>query len=268
MEIICQSIGNKRLLTTEKIDDIYRFSRVYNKPTSSIPPEINLMRKVLIVAAHPDDEVLGCGALIAKHVKKGCEFYVLLLGEGTSCRYSDLNDPQIPVIIQERKKSFLKALGILGVQKTKIYDFKCGRFDSSPLIEITKAIEGVVNEFKSDTIFTHSSTDTNRDHTITFEATLIATRPAAATFTKSVLSYEVLSSTECQFEKAFTPNIFEEVDKLDVEKKWQALRCYGSEIKPFPHPRSREMIFGQAMCRGGQIGVSYAEAFKMIRERR
>ena len=87
--------------------------------------------KVLVIASHPDDEVLGCGAVIAKHVTKGCQFCVLVLGEGISCRYLDINDPEIPIIIEQRRLAF-KAMSILGVEKTEVCQYKCGRFDQYP----------------------------------------------------------------------------------------------------------------------------------------
>ena len=225
------------------------------------------MTRNLVIAAHPDDEVLGCGATISNKNKKGDEFYVLILGEGSSCRYLNPDDPAIAKDIEVRKRAFENAMDILNIKKHKLNNIKCGRFDQFPLIEITKEIEMAISYFKPDIVYTHSSTDTNKDHTKVFEATLIATRPFATPCVKSLYSYEVLSSTELQFEKPFIPNTYQEVDINDLEKKWEALQCYSSEIHEFPHPRSKEMVKALAMRRGSQVGVQYAESFSLIRSK-
>ena len=225
------------------------------------------MTRNLVIAAHPDDEVLGCGATISKKNKKGDEFYVLVLGEGSSCRYKNPDDPAIEKEIEVRKSAFENAMDILNVKKHRLDSIKCGRFDQCPLIEITKAIELVINYFQPEIVYTHSSTDTNKDHTKVFEATLIATRPFANLCVKTLYSYEVLSSTELQFERPFVPNIFQEVDINDIERKWEALQCYSSEVHEFPHPRSKEMVRALAMRRGSQVGVQYAESFRLIRSK-
>lgn len=224
------------------------------------------MKKSLIIAAHPDDEVLGCGATISKKVSEGEDFFVLILGEGSSCRYKSCNDKAIQKDIDARANAFKKAMESLNVDQYQLNNIPCGRFDQYPLIDITKIIEEAINLFKPETIYTHSSTDTNRDHTKTFEASLIASRPFAAPCVKTLYSYEILSSTELQFEKPFMPTTFNEISIEDIEKKWAALQFYSSEVHEFPHPRSAEMIKTLAMRRGSQIGVSYAESFCLIRE--
>ena len=137
--------------------------------------------------------------------------------------------------------------------------------DQVPIIEINKIIENEIKNFKPDTVFTHSSDDTNNDHLIVHRATQMATRPGARIFVNKLFTYEILSSTEWRFTKTFTPNYFESLSESDVHNKWLALEKYISEIKEFPYPRSREGIFTLAKYRGIQSANTYSEAFRLIR---
>lgn len=224
------------------------------------------MKKVLIIAAHPDDDILGCGGLMSKYREK-VSFKVIFIAEGSSCRYSlsDTND-QINNAIQERNTFGVKALELMGVKDYKFYNLPCGRLDQIPIIEINKIIEKEILDFKPDTVFTHSFEDTNNDHLIVHRATQMATRPQVNSSIKKVFSYEVLSSTEWRFTKTFSPNYFEFLSKEDVDNKWLALKKYESETKDFPYPRSKDGIFTLAKYRGIQSASHFAEAFTLIRE--
>lgn len=225
------------------------------------------MKKVLIIAAHPDDDILGCGGLISKY-RNVIDFRVIFIAEGSSCRYDkeDIKDEQTLKVIKERNGFGIKALQLLGVEDFKFFDFPCGRLDQTPIIEINQTIEKEIQDYKPDTVFTHSFEDTNNDHIIVHRATQMATRPGSSTFVEKVYAYEVLSSSEWRFTHTFSPNYFESLSEEDIRSKWLALAEYESEIKKFPYPRSEEGIFTLAKYRGLQSASTYAEAFKLIRQ--
>jgi LmbE family N-acetylglucosaminyl deacetylase len=226
------------------------------------------MKKILIIAAHPDDEVLGCGGLIAKYINSAVRFRILFIGEGSSCRFSNPLDAEASSAISLRNESAKKAMKLLGVEDFQFFNLACGRLDQVPIIEINKLIESEIDSFKPDSIYTHSIDDANNDHQIVFRATLMATRPCAFPFVERVLSYEVPSSSEFAYTTQFAPNIFEELSFGQLSIKWQALQCYESEIRPFPFPRSERGIETLAMYRGMQCGATFAEGYKLIREYR
>ena len=224
------------------------------------------MKRILIIAAHPDDEVLGCGATIAKYSRIGAEFMVLFIAEGSSCRFANPLCSASITSIAERTRMATYALEILGVKNYYFNDLPCGRLDQEPIIDINKAIERTIQEFKPDTILTHSALDANNDHRIVFRATIMATRPGACNWVERLLSYEVLSSSEWSFGEAFSPTVFVQIDEQDLSLKWRALAAYETEVQPFPFPRSKEGIRAMAMSRGMQAGVPMAEAFCLVRE--
>ena len=225
------------------------------------------MNKVLIIAAHPDDDILGCGGLISKY-KNSVKFRVIFIAEGSSCRYSkdEISEVNINNIIEERNTFGVKALKLLGVSDYRFYNLPCGRLDQVPIIDINKIIEKEIEDFRPDTVFTHSFEDTNNDHIIVHRATQMATRPKLNSNLERVFAYEVLSSTEWRFTHTFTPNYFELVSKDDIKLKWLALSEYKSEINEFPFPRSEDGIFSLAKYRGLQSGFNYAEAFMLVRQ--
>jgi LmbE family N-acetylglucosaminyl deacetylase len=225
------------------------------------------MNKVLIIAAHPDDDILGCAGLMSKY-RGRVEFRVIFIGEGSSCRFNkeQIRDEKVVEVIEERNSFGVKALGLLGVNNCFFYNLPCGRLDQVPIIEINKIIEKEIQNFEPDTVFTHSFEDTNNDHMIVHRATQIATRPGSKTFVEKVFAYEVLSSSEWRFTHTFSPNYFESLSEKDIQNKWLALREYESEIKEFPYPRSEEGIFSLAKYRGLQSANPYAEAFILIRQ--
>ena len=223
------------------------------------------MKKILIVAAHPDDEILGCGGLISKYQSKGVIFKILFIGEGSSCRFADVDDEAVKSTIANRNFQALKALKYLKITDVEFSNLACGRFDQIPIIEINKIIEKNINDFAPDTVLTHSPSDVNNDHKIVCNSTLMATRPGAQNHVKKLMSFEVLSSSEWSFIDTFKPNYFEELDDYHVESKCHALSIYESEVKDYPFPRSNEGIRALAMMRGMQSGFKYAEAFNLIR---
>lgn len=228
------------------------------------------MSRVLFIGAHPDDVELGCGGTIDKLYHSGYDIRVIFLAEGTSCRYNkcDIDSDEVKEQIKLRTDCAIKSLNSLGVTSYEFYDLPCGRLDTEPLIDINKIIEKEINSFKPDSVYTHSNTDTNKDHRIIFESTRIATRPGSKTFVKDVYLYEVLSSTEWNFNELFKPSVFVELSKSNVESKVTAFDFYSSERKEFPYPRCEKGIKTLANYRGMQIGTEYSEAFELFRSRR
>ena len=223
------------------------------------------MKKILIIAAHPDDEIIGCGGYISKYVHN-TEFRVLFLGEGSTCRYENVKSQNALEAIENRNNSAKKAMDFLGIKDYYFQNLPCGRFDQVPIIEINKTIEKHIATFKPNIVFTHAENDVNNDHSIVFKSTLMASRPVQANPVEEIYSYEVLSSSEWVFTDSFNPNYFVNLSSKNIETKWEALKIYDTEIKDFPFPRSKKGVYTQAMQRGMQSNYEYAEAFKLIRK--
>jgi LmbE family N-acetylglucosaminyl deacetylase len=226
------------------------------------------MKKLLIIAAHPDDDILGCGGVMSKYSKQGTEIKVVFIAEGTTCRFnlSDRESANVKREIEYRNNCAKKALAIFNIKNIKFYNLPCGRLDTIPIIEIGKIIENEIKSYEPDTIFTHSNIDVNNDHLTVFQASLQATRPNVLNFVQRVYLYEVLSSSEWRFENTFKPDIFISLDESNVNDKINALNMYNSEIKRFPFPRSSEGIKTLAKFRGMQAGCLFAESFVILRE--
>ena len=220
--------------------------------------------KILVIAAHPDDEVLGCGGTIAR-LSQDCDIYTLILGEGITSR--DISDEEKKEELNELKKQLNEANKILGAKKVFFEDFPDNRFDTVPLLDIIKSIEKVIQKIKPDGIFTHHCRDLNIDHQITHKAVLTAVRPIGDYSVKKILSFEVLSSTEWNYQNqnnVFIPNTYIDISET-LNKKLEAMEWYKTEIRDYPHPRSLEGIKILAKKRGLEVGLKYAEAFNLIR---
>lgn len=227
----------------------------------------NNFNKTLIVAAHPDDEVLGCGGLIKKLSKMNKKIKVVFLAEGSSCRYTgkELNNTKVKKEIKHREICAKKALKILGVRNIAFYNLQCGKLQNYPIIDLGKIIEVEIKSFKPTAIFTHSNSDVHCDHKTTFQACLQATRPVnKLTKVNYFFSFEILSSSEWKFEKCFEPNFFIDISQ-EINFKIKAIKKYDSELRKFPHPRSEEGIKTLAKYRGMQANFNFAESFKLIR---
>jgi LmbE family N-acetylglucosaminyl deacetylase len=224
-------------------------------------------KNILVIAAHPDDEVLGCGATLSKLTDNGFNTHVLILGEGLTSRQDSRN----PEIIQKQIKSLheeaTKATSLVGATYCEVLSFPDNQFDSVPLIEIIKAIEQRILSFKPQVVFTHSAKDLNIDHRITCQATITACRPVSNCSVSQILAYEVLSSSHwvgSDLSSRFNPNTFIPVEKKDIDLKISAMETYKSEKRSSPHPRSPEIIKSLAQFRGSSIGVDYAESFELL----
>lgn len=219
--------------------------------------------KILIIAAHPDDEVLGCGGTIAKHSKNGDEVNVIILAEGLTSRDDKRNrDKRIKELLL-LKKSAKEANKILGVTTLKFFDFPDNRMDSVDLLDVVKVIENYIKQFKPSVIYTHHSGDVNIDHRIIHDAVVTACRPIPKHTVKQLLFFEVASSTEWQPNNsypAFIPNWFVDISKT-LDLKLKALDKYKSEMRDFPHARSLEAVEYLSKWRGASVGVGAAESF-------
>ncbi|RJQ23943.1 MAG: PIG-L family deacetylase [Nitrospiraceae bacterium] len=223
--------------------------------------------KILVIAAHPDDEVLGCGGTTAKLAKQGNDVHVLILGEGVTSRDDKRNRPARGEEIRQLKRQAEKAHKLLGIKKTFLYDFPDNRFDTVPLLDIVKAIEKVKKGTMPEIVFTHHRGDLNIDHQITFRAVMTAFRPVKGERAREIYSFEIASSTEWSVPSAsdhFMPNYFSDISKT-IAQKIKAINEYKSEIRAFPHPRSAESVKAYAVRRGIQAGLPAAEAFEIIR---
>jgi LmbE family N-acetylglucosaminyl deacetylase len=223
-----------------------------------------MKNKVLVVAAHPDDEILGCGGTIARMVNEGAEAFTLILGEGATSRDTERNRDKRNNEISILKENIKESNKIIGVKETVSYDFPDNRFDTVALLDIVKVIEVVKNQFKPSIIFTHFANDMNIDHYITNKAVLTATRPMPDEVVKEIYAFEVLSSTEWSFPLSFLPDYFVSVTDT-LEKKINAMKIYENELRDYPHPRSIKAIELNAEYWGMRTGLGYAESFKVLR---
>ncbi len=220
--------------------------------------------RFLIVAAHPDDEILGCFGTAAKLIKMGFEGYTLILGEGKTSR-DDLRNPaahknDFEILKNEAKR----ANELIGIKRLIMEHFSDNRFDSHELLDIVKVVERAIKEIKPSIVFTHFEDDLNIDHQITARAVLTATRPIKDCSVKVLFAFEVLSSTEWRFNKSFAPNFFVDISS-EIDLKIAAMSEYKSELCDYPHPRSLNAIKAQGALRGSTIEKAAAEAFMLVR---
>lgn len=223
---------------------------------------------ILVIAAHPDDEVLGCGATIAK-LGAEHEVHIAILGEGITSR-QDQSDDESAAAVRRLQGDARSASKVLKAKSVSMDSLPDNRFDEMPLLEITKRVEQLIQEFQPTIVYTHHPGDLNVDHQITFRALLTATRPVSGCPVREIYAFEVPSSTDWAFQQvqpAFKPNVFVDVTST-IGAKVQGLKCYASEIRPFPHPRSEEALRAIARRWGSVIGTEYAEAFELIRSLR
>jgi LmbE family N-acetylglucosaminyl deacetylase len=218
-----------------------------------------------VIAAHPDDEVLGCGGTIARLSDEGQKFFTLILGEGATSR--GYSGKQARAAGKKLRAQAHRAGAVLGVEGFRFCAMPDNRFDELSLLDVVKKIEGVIDTVKPGIVFTHFGGDLNIDHRIAFEATLTAARPTAGCGVKELYLFEIPSSTEWSFGRIggiFNPNVFFDISRY-IGKKLEAMKKYAGEVRAFPHPRSSEAIEATARRWGSVAGVSQAEAFELVR---
>ena len=222
-------------------------------------------KSVLIVAAHPDDEVLGCGGTIARHTRAGDTVNILLLAEGATAREGLLNERGAVAALRDAAATVAR---VLGAEEPRFCGFPDNRLDTLPMLDLVRPIETLVGEIEPHTVYTHHHSDLNVDHRLAHEAVVTALRPTPSRSTHALYGFEVLSSTgwaDPSRHTPFAPTRF--VDIRDtLEAKIAALNCYRSELRPFPHARSVEAVRALAAYRGAGVGLHAAEAFCVIRE--
>jgi LmbE family N-acetylglucosaminyl deacetylase len=215
---------------------------------------------ILFVAPHPDDEVLGCGGLIKKLTLKGISVYVLVMTRGKKAKYSDEKIARV-------RNEALRAHKILGVTETRFLDFPAPDLDMVSLAEISETISGIIRELKIETLYLPHKGDIHHDHKVVFNAGMVAARPSGDNPVRCVFSYETLSETEWSApfgDEFFVPTTF--VDITDVfSYKLEAMKCFTSQLREFPNPRSLKAIEALSNFRGCTVGCSHAEAFETIR---
>jgi len=221
------------------------------------------MKSVLCVAAHPDDEVLGAGATLARFAGEGAKLHLLILGEGITSRRNA--DPQSVSNLDQHAK---EASEVLGIESLMRCHFPDNRMDTIPLLEIIHAIEAEKERINPDLVLTHFGGDLNIDHRICFETVMTAFRPLPNQNARAIWCFEAPSSTGWAGplpERNFSPDIFVEITSHHLKKKLQAMSCYTTEARSFPHPRSPEALQAMAQYRGSQVGLEFAEAFSLAR---
>ena len=225
------------------------------------------MSKILVVAAHPDDEVLGCGGTIARHADSGDQVEVLIVAEGSTSRQQKRDRAQVRDELSSLANAAQIAGSILGAAGVELLDLPDNRLDSLNRLDLIKRVEEFVERHQPECVYVHHAGDVNIDHRRLHEAVVTACRPTPGHVVKRLLSFEVASSTEWQppgSGPAFHANWF-----VDISDQWarkrEALAAYSSEMRDWPHARSLDAIEHLARWRGAQVGVEAAEAFSLLR---
>ena len=224
-------------------------------------------RSVLIIAAHPDAEVFGCGGTIAKLAEQGAVVHIAFLADGISSRTS-IETPNAQEL-EARRSAANIACKILGAQPPSFGNFPDNQLDTIPLLKIAKEVEALIAKYGPETVFTHHAGDLNIDHQKIHQATVTACRPQTNHPVKTLFFFEVPSSTEWQppgSAPQFEPNWFEDISGV-FDRKMKAVDAYAFELRAWPHPRSRQGIETLARWRGVTVGVQAAEAFMLGRHR-
>lgn len=224
-------------------------------------------KKVLVVAAHPDDEILGCGATILKHILDGDFVHILIMAEGITSRQEIRNvENNKDNLLLLHNHSYVVAKK-LGAEKFTMLNFPDNRMDSIDLLDIIKPVEKIIENDNIEIIYTHFINDINIDHQITHKAVVTAARALPCRNIKQILFFETPSSTDYQIYSdvhSFTPNWFVDVEDF-IDRKIEILKEYDSEMRKYPHSRSYDGIKILAQYRGLAIGRKYAEAFVLGR---
>ncbi|MBW0167192.1 MAG: PIG-L family deacetylase [Vulcanococcus sp.] len=223
---------------------------------------------VLVVAAHPDDEVLGCGGTIARHADAGDQVHVLIVAEGATSRQVQRDRDQLTEVLSDLAMAAKRAGTILGAKDVELLHLPDNRLDSLDRLDLIKRIEEPIERLKPQVVYVHHAGDVNVDHRRLHEALITACRPTPGQAARRLLSFEVASSTEWQppgSAPAFQPNWFVDIS-AHWKRKREALEAYASEMRPWPHARSIEALEHLARWRGAQVGVEAAEAFCLLRQ--
>ena len=221
---------------------------------------------VLIVAAHPDDELLGCGGTVARLAREGDTVHIAIFGEGITSRYRTPEKAD-PEQLKSLHATSQRVADLLGAKRLSLYGLPDNRFDSLSILDVVKIVEELVEEFRPSAIYTHHGGDLNVDHQILSRAVLTATRPVQGYPVRELYMFEIPSSTEWAFQQldpTFKPNVFLDISET-LNLKIEGMKQYESEARPFPHPRSPEALTAVAQRWGSVVGCHAAEAFELVR---
>lgn len=214
----------------------------------------------LIIAPHPDDEVLGCGGIMKRYNEKKQPVYVLIVTRGTPKKYSDER-------IALGREQALQAHSVLGVKETFFFDYPAPELDTIPVSIIADSIGKLISELEIERLFIPHRGDIHIDHHIVFNASLVAARPVGDYKVRSIYAYETLSETEWAppyGDDAFIPDHFVNIEPY-FQSKLDAMACYSGQLRSFPNPRSLEALDALSRFRGATVGFQRAEAFMTIR---
>jgi LmbE family N-acetylglucosaminyl deacetylase len=226
-------------------------------------------KRVMIVVAHPDDELLGLGASMNKLITEhNVTAHVVILGEGITSRSNERDVRQWEKELALHKQNIKNAQEAIGYQSVSVYNFPDNRFDTVALLDIIKIVEKEKGQFSPEIIFTHHGGDVNIDHQRAFEAVVTACRPMAHEKVKTVITFETPSGTEWRASsdpRHFIPNFYISVSEENVNAKVKGMESYEFEKRAYPHPRSPQALKIQAQRWGVTVGADFAEAFQVIR---
>lgn len=222
---------------------------------------------VTVIAAHPDDEVLGMGGTLARHRAMGDRVCILFLSDGVTGRDVVYDPVKRADEIAARRKAAEACAELIGVESVEFESYPNLRMDCESLLDVTQRIETRLEQWDAEIVYTHHSSDTNIDHRVTFDATLVACRPIPGRSIRSIRCFELGSSTDYSVPSLghpFEPNLFIDIsDYLDIRR--QMLEYYDFEMRAAPFPRSLEILDAHVTVRGSQVGLATAEAFMEIR---
>jgi LmbE family N-acetylglucosaminyl deacetylase len=222
-------------------------------------------KRILVVAAHPDDELLGLGGTVNRFSRSSV-IRAVILGEGITSRSAKRNTVIHREDLMEHSSDTTRACSRVGYSSFHCYDFPDNRFDGVDLLEIVKVIEDEIEKFNPDFVLTHHNGDVNIDHKCTYEAVIPAIRPLPGKKRIGLITFETPSSTEYQspdYHSTFKPNLFVKLSAQNIEAKIQGMECYRFEKRPYPHPRSPQALSIIAQRWGLYIGEEFAEAFRV-----
>ena len=216
---------------------------------------------ILVIAPHPDDEVLGCGGVIARHASRGDQVFVLVVTRGI---------PELfpPDEIERTRNELRAAHMVLGVAEVEFLDFPAPQLDVVPCHEVADEIRRVIGSVQPTVLYLPHGGDIHADHRAVYNASMVAARPTHSPCVRRVLCYETLSETEWAspgINDVFIPTVYVDISRW-IERKLEAVACYQTQLREPPHPRSLVCVEALARWRGGTAGVQAAEAFMLVRE--
>jgi N-acetylglucosamine malate deacetylase 1 len=218
--------------------------------------------RVLVISAHPDDETIGAGGTLARHVAYGDDVYWCVVTQAYPPQWSE-------AVIAEAARQVNEVQHVLGFRQVFRLGFPTVKLNTVPYIDLSSALQRVIDDVRPEVVYTLSADDINLDHRIVYNSTLVAARPLPGSSIKRLLCYEIAPTARFGLpagSHGFVANVF--VDIADyLDRKLEAMACYKTELHEFPHPRSLQGLRLLAEERGLSVGLRAAECFQLIRER-